>query len=159
MEAEMLAAPEAGVLNRNTALLDYRRAEQRKADQERLRLQAIADEQARKEREANERKAAAAKKPETREKYLEAAAAVQTAPVVHVAPEIPKVAGMSTRKTCKAEIVDRQALLAFIFQHARNDLITINEKELDRLAKSLKQAASIPGVRFFEQETLASGSY
>jgi hypothetical protein len=133
------------------AMLSFQQAEQKRADDERRRLQAEADERARREREALEKKAAAAKKPETKEKYIEAAAAVAPAPVVHVATVAPKVAGVATKKVWTFQITDA-ALVP-------RDFLTIDEKKLGQYARAMKEGANVAGVRFYAEESLSSKGY
>lgn len=131
----------------------WQQAEEEKRQAEQRRLQAEADEKARREREALEKRAAAARKPETQQRHMEAAAQVQ-APVV-VVPPPPKIAGAVSRETWKAQIVDRATLLHWIFENNRCDLVLVNEKELERLAKSQQGMAQVPGVRFYAERDLA----
>lgn len=138
-------------------MLGYQDEQRRIAEAEQRRLQAIADEKARKEREALEAKAAAAKKPETQAKYAEAAAAVAPAPVVYVPTAAPKIAGTSIRRTWKAAVVDHAAFFKFVCESKRDDLIMVNDKAIDSYAKSMGERASMPGVKFTEVSTLASG--
>lgn len=137
-------------------MLAYTAEQERIAEDERRKLQAIADEKARKEREALEAKARAAKKPETREKYAEAAAAVAPAPVIHVAPAVPKVAGVTVRETWTFEVKDRQAFMEWAAGAKRFDLLEPNEKMLGAIAKAQKEAASIPGIQFRKEANVAS---
>lgn len=140
------------------AMLGYQRVEQEKAETERRRLQAIADEAARKERERLEKLAASAKKPETKEKYAEAAAAVAPAPVVHVAPPVPKVAGITTSETWTGEVVNLAEFYAFVFENKRFELVTPNDKAIQQLARSLKNGAQIPGLRFSPKQVMSARS-
>ena len=78
------------------AMLCYQEREENKRRIEQVRLQAAADLRARKEREALEAAAKRAKKPETQQRYEEAAAAV-VAPVIEVASQAPSIDGISTR--------------------------------------------------------------
>jgi len=137
-EAEQLA---------KQAMLAYQRAEDAKRLAEQRKLQAEADERARREREALAKKAAAAKKPETRERYQEAAAAV-VAPVVSVASQTPAVTGLTTRKVWKARVVDAAKV--------PRDFLAVDERKLDQYAKAMRDAASVPGVEFYQEEILAS---
>jgi len=122
-------------------------------DQERVRieaqrkLQAEADEAARKERERLEREAAKLKTPELREQRLEQAAAV-IAPVVTVASVAPVVSGQSVRKTWTAKVVDVSLV--------PREWMVVNEKALDSFAKATKGAVKVPGVEFVEVASLAS---
>lgn len=156
-EKKQLAPLVAAELLVKRRMLGYQDEQNRIAQAEQRRLQAIADEKARKEREELERKAAAAKKPETKAKWEEAAAQVAPAPVIHVATAAPKVAGTSIRKTWKAAVVDHAAFFKFVCESKRDDLILVNDKALDSYAKSMAERASMPGVKFTEVSTLASG--
>jgi len=138
----------------------YERDQKAKAEEEERRLNAEAQERERREREANLKRAAEAKKPETRAKYEEAAANVAPAPVVRVQPNIPKANGQVNRTLWDAEIVDRDAFLGWLFDGKRDpfreQFISINDKELRSYATRMKQGAQkIPGVRFFDKTSRA----
>jgi hypothetical protein len=134
--------------------LAWQQAEEDKRLAEQRRLQAAADEEARKKREAMEAMAARCKKPETIAKWEEAAANVAPAPVVIIPPP-PKIAGAVARETWKAQITDPAALWNWIFDNRRSDLVQLNGKELDRLAKAQQGQAQVPGVRFYVERDLA----
>ncbi len=98
------------------------------------------------EAEAAERKAAAAAvKVEAK---VEQAASV-TAPVVEVSTVTPKIEGSSVRKTWKARVTD-------IAQVPREYLI-VNQQALDAFAKATKGSVKLPGVEFYEEQSLAIG--
>lgn len=193
-------------------MLAYQQAEQAKAEDERRRLQAIADEQARREREKIEQaaakqraieaearaKAEAARQAEEkarreaesasaaqRKKLLAAAEAarleseaaerkaasaaakaevkedaaiVVVAPVVAVVTSAPKIAGVSTRKTWTAEVIDQAAFIAWACEAKRFDLLLPNNEVLKALAKGLREAASMPGVKFSAVESMSAKS-
>jgi hypothetical protein len=180
-------------------MLGFQEAERAKAEAERRRLQAIADEAARKEREKieqaaakqraieeeNRRKAEAARQAALAEEdaakrkklqeeaeaadrkaaaaaakveVKEEAAAAVVAPVIAVASAAPKMAGISTSKRWKAEIVDLPAFLAYCCEAKRTDLLLPNYSVLEALAKGLKEMASIPGVKFAPVETMSARS-
>ena len=180
-------------------MIAYEKEQQRIAEAERRRLQAIADEQARKEREKIEQarakqaaieaearrvaEAARLKAEETanaakRKKLLEEAASAEriaaraaakqevaeenaaavVAPVIAVASAAPKTAGISVRKSWKAEIVDLSAFLLFACENKRTDLLLPNMKVLEALAKGLKDQAAIPGVKFSEESVMSASS-
>ena len=71
-----------------------------------------------------------------------------SAPVVVARPETAKVAGVSSRTTWKAVVVDLRALVRYV---AENDgwvhLLDANTAALNNLARSQKGALRIPGVR------------
>ena len=122
-------------------------------DQERIRieaqrkLQAEADEVARRERERLMREAAKLKTTELREQRMEQAASV-IAPVVQVASVAPVVSGQSVRKTWTAKVVDA-ALVP-------REWMVVNQSALDAFARSTKGAVKVPGVEFVEVASLAS---
>ena len=112
---------------------------------EQRRLQAIADETARKERERLLKRAAALKTPEKKEEAQEQAAEV-AAPLVQVAaPEKQK--GESTSKKWKARITDEQAV--------PREWLIINEKALNAFARSTKGKVPVAGVEFYSESVLS----
>lgn len=136
----------------NQKAKDYVIAEKRKREQEQADAQRLLNEAADKARKELEAKAAKAKKPETREKYEEQAAAIATPTVI--AREAPKVEGMNFVAKWKSRIVDEKAFFEFICANKRRDLIDgFNTKVLDAMAVSLKKEMGIPGVEAFEDLT------
>lgn len=118
----------------------------------RKKLMAAA-EAARLESEAAERKAAAAA---AKVEVAEEKSAAVVAPVIAVASAAPKVAGVSTRKTWTAEVIDLPAFLAWACEAKRYDLLLPNNDVLKALAKGLREAASMAGVKFSEVSTLSA---
>ncbi len=142
-------------LKRKCLLFDQDQEHERKIEQ--IRLQALADEAARKERERLEKEAAKLKTPELREARLEQAAAV-TAPVITVAaPEKPK--GESTRKVWKARLVNKQALLEYAASpnELASSFLSFDQSAANRFAASTKGAVSMCGIEFYEESQLAIG--
>ena len=139
-------------------MIVFQTEQERIRQQEQARLQAQADEAARRERERLEKEAARLKTPEKKEERLAQAAAV-AAPVVTVASAAPVIAGQSLRKTWKARIVDPKAAateaLAFPDWQA---YITINQGEFNKFAARTKGAVQISGVEFYEDTSLASSA-
>lgn len=120
---------------------------------ERQRLQAIADEQARKERERLEREASKLKTPELREQRLSAAAAVQ-APIVQVAPAVQKQEGESTRTIWKAKITDITKIPGnYYLQNPK--VIEAIQSAMDKFAVATKGAVPVDGVKFFSEQSIA----
>lgn len=140
-------------------MLDYSTEQERIRMAEQRRLQAEADERARKEREALEKKAARMKSEEKAEALREQAAMV-AAPVVSVARDmVPEVKGQSIRKTWKARIVDqKKAVTAILGLPDWAAFVKVNESEFNRFAARTKGAAALDGVEFYEESTLASSS-
>lgn len=70
------------------------------------------------------------------------------APVVHIAPEVAKVNGVSSRQNWKAEVVDEMALIRHVAAHPEwAHLLSPNMVALNGLARSQRDALRIPGVR------------
>lgn len=128
--------------------LTYQREEERKRAEEERRLQAEADEAARKERERLEKKAAKLKTPEKREALLEEAKTIE-APVISIASRAQKVVGVATRKIWRARITDEKAI--------PREWLVPNEKALNEFAKATKGKMVVPGVEFYAEENLAVG--
>ena len=127
-------------------VITWQEAEAEKARAEQARLQAEADERARKLKEQLEREAAKLKSPEKKQERLEAAAAV-VAPVVHVAAPVAAVktqrrwfvAGVDKAAIIKAAAADSLGIL--------NGFLEINATALQR-AKSANPELQVPGVTF-----------
>ena len=122
---------------------------------EQARLQAEADEAARKERERLEKEAAKLKTPEKREERLAQAAAV-AAPVIQVAaPE--KVEGVSARKVWSAQIIDMKDLVkaAAGGNELAMSFLSFNQSAASATARATKGAVNVPGVKFVESASLA----
>jgi predicted component of type VI protein secretion system len=133
-------------------VLAWQQQELERAAAEQRRLQAEADERARKEREALEKKAAKLKTPEKAEALRAQAAAVQ-APIVQVAVNTVDAA---TRTTWKGEVVDIAALLAAATPGSvAASFITINQQAVDAFARSTKGKVPVAGVLFKAVESLA----
>ena len=120
-------------------------AEQRRiAAEEARRLEAIARE-AEETRRLNEAVAL-----EDAGDVEDAEAVLNEAPapvVVHVAPAVATVEGVSTRTTWKAEVTDKAALVAYVTAHPEwLHLLDPNMPALNALARSAREGLSIPGV-------------
>jgi len=136
------------------AMLVYNAEQQRLAAVEQEKLRAIAEEQARKEREkleAQALKAMESGKEEKAEELLSCAETVQ-AFVPIVTPQVSTVSGVSTRKTWKAKVVNPSLVPAY---SGDIELRKIDQGQLDRIAKMTSGSAKIPGVEFYEESSLA----
>lgn len=126
-------------------------------EKERARLQAIADEKARKERERLEKEAEKLKTPELKEARLEEAAAI-VAPVVQVA-EPEKAKGEATKLFWKARLVDKGALIAAAANG--NDLaatlLSFDQYAANKTASATKGNVTLSGVEFYSLRNLAIG--
>ena len=126
------------------AIVAYDSEQERKREEERRRLQAEADERARKEREALEKKAAQMKTPEKREEYLERASEV-AAPKIAI-PEPVRPENTSTQRPWKARVVNAE-ILPRLF-------LVPDQKALDDFAKATKGAEKVAGVEFYQEARL-----
>jgi len=115
---------------------DWEAEKRRRAAEEQRRLQAEADEKARKEREALERKAQAMKTEAKREEYRERAEMV-SAPVVAVTPE--KTSGVKLRESWRFAIEDAAAI--------PREYLVPDEKAIGAVVRAMKGRTNIPGVR------------
>lgn len=136
------------------------RAEQERLAREAAEREAAAQAEAEKliaagdDEKAAEVQAAAAMEAAT----LTATAELMTAPVV--AAPVAKVAGVSMRGVWKAEVTDKAALIAFAATNPQfQGLLDMNTSALNQMAKAMKDAMQIPGVRAFEDKQLASRSF
>lgn len=128
-------------------LRDFDREQEALRIAEQKKLQAEADARAAKRRGDLEKKAAAAKRPETQAKYQQQAQQVAT-PVVSVAPVTPQVNGLVKRKVWKFRIVDAQAI--------PREYLKVDEERLGRYARAMGANARVAGVTFFQEEQLAA---
>jgi regulator of protease activity HflC (stomatin/prohibitin superfamily) len=133
-----------GIVKR--AMLTFSQEQERIRRAEEARLQAEADERARKERERLEKEAAKLKTPELKEERLAQAQAVM-APVVSVASVVESVQGVATKKLWKARVTD--------FDKLPKSWCLPNQKALDDFAKSTKGQVAVEGVEFYFEESLA----
>lgn len=130
-------------------------------EQERIRreAEAKAQEEARKERERLEAQAARAAEKGKAEKAaaIEAAAAAVVTPVI--APSIPKIAGLSTRTTYRAEVTSKLDLVkAVAAGSVPLNALDPNMTFLNNQARVLKEDLVYPGVRAVQETGLASRS-
>lgn len=93
-ESQMLTPLEEAERAVKKKAAEYQTAENKSRIEDQRKLQAEADEQARKDRERLEKEAAKLKTPERRESRMAEAAAV-AAPVISIAHTVPKVKGVS----------------------------------------------------------------
>ena len=146
---------EAAECTVKTTVMTYDQEQEHIRLDEQRRLQAIADETARKERERLEKEAAKLKTPELREARLEQAAAL-IAPVVTIAePEKPK--GESTRKLWRARLTDKAALIQAAAQgnEIAATCLTFDQTAANKLATAMKGAVPVPGIEWYSETSLA----
>lgn len=153
---EMLSPLEQAEKILKNKQIAYNQEQQRKAAEEQRRLQAEADARAERERQRLLKEAEKLKTPELKEERLRQAEEVE-APVVTVQTEVPKVQGQSFRKTWKAEIVDKKA---FVEAALKDDnllaFLEIDMSKMNKLAAATKGQINYPGIKFFEDTSMAS---
>ena len=130
-------------------------------EQERIRreAEAKAQEEARKERERLEAQAAKAAEKGKVEKSeaLQAQAAAVVAPIL--APTLPKIAGLSTRITYRAEVVGKLELVkAVVAGLVPLNALDPNMTFLNQQARAMREDLTYPGVRVVTDTGLASRS-
>lgn len=130
-------------------------------EQEKIRLaaQAKAEEAARKERERLEKQAQKAAEQGKAEKAAQLETRAQTVATPVIASSTPKLEGISTRVSWKAEVVDKMALVKAVA--AGTVPLTALEPNLTFLgqqARSLKSELNYPGIRVFEDRGISSRS-
>lgn len=156
-------------------MLAYTTEQERIAAAERRAQEAaIRAEQERLAKEAAEREAAAASEAaalmaagdENGAAEVQAKAAIEAISLASVstvmtvtqaAPAVAKVSGVSTRTTWKAETINKAELVAYVAANPQFlHLLDVNTSALNQLAKAMKETLALPGVRVFEEKTLAS---
>lgn len=162
-EEEARARAEAG---KKAAELRARIGAQLRADEERARIETERLEAERQAALADGNTVAAAKLESKLEKVAEVSAIkqdaaaeqialVQAAPVA-VAVET-KVSGISTRTNWKATVTDMATFLSCVSANPQYlNLVKVDEKALNQMAKALKSNLNIPGVKVEEERILAS---
>lgn len=136
-------------------LLGYQQEQERKRREEEARLAEIA----RKEQERLEARAVKADDKGKTEKAdeLRAQAATVAAPIVE--RTVPKLAGISTRKTYSYRVTDLKALCAGIAAGTvPANAVIDNGPVLNKLATALKDEFKYPGVELVTNESIASRS-
>jgi hypothetical protein len=149
-QAEAPLVEAEGVLAGALRAYDDAAEEARRLEEERLQAEAQAAEEQRviETAAALETVAAEVGDETLREQAHEMIAAPVVAPTVHVASSTPAVSGISHRTTWHAEVTDIKALCRAIADGTQPaTLVTANMTVLNGLARSLKNALTVPGVR------------
>lgn len=124
----------------------------REAEERRLRMETerLAAEQREREIEEAEAQGATAAEVKTM-----AETPLAIAPVV-VNRSVPRVAGISSSETWKWEVTDKQKLDRFIAANpSYSNLTTPNAVAIGGMARSLKSAMNIPGIKVWPATTIA----
>lgn len=132
----------------------------RHEEERRLREEARQREETRRLEEAAalEREAAATGDEELREEAAALIAAPVEAPVVTIQPTTPKVAGIVRREVWKADVTDLAKLVKAAAENPQYlNLLLANNTALQQMAKALKGAMAIPGVRVYAESQIAAG--
>lgn len=139
------------ILQIKGAMGAYIRDEEIKA----AKARAEAEAKAAAERKALEEAAAKAESPEEAQAIQEAASMMTAEPVAQTAPA--KAAGVTTRKTWKGRVTNKQVLLAFIAQHPEYlELVEIKQGALDRIIHAAGGTLCFPGVENIEETSVVS---
>ena len=139
------------------SILAYQEVEERK----RLEAQAAAAQALRKEREKLEAQAARALATGKLEKAEALRITAEAIPErMEIAPTATKVAGLASRSTWRAELVDKLALVTYVAQHPEwLNLLEPNMTAINGLARSQKSALAIPGIRAVQEKQLAARAF
>lgn len=131
------------------------------AEQERARLAAEREAQARIEAQVRaDREAAVQAANDSGNEEL--AQAIERAPLppvaVTVQSSVPKVEGVQVRSTWKAHVYDVIGLLLWVAESPEDRLqyIVVNESALNQLARNTRGGATVTGVEFREHKTVAA---
>jgi exonuclease VII large subunit len=132
-------------------MIDYTNEQERKAREEQLRLQRIAEQEAEKERkriEAQIQRAEASGKLEKAGMLKERKEDVEVLTVPVVAPRIETPKGVSFREAWSAEVTNIDLV--------PREYLMVNLQALNKVAQATKGSLVIPGVKFNCEKILAS---
>lgn len=137
-----------GIIKRSVS--GYQQEQERIRQEEERRLRAEAEERARQER-ARELAELEASKPSVEEYVAVSERPLEVAPT-YAPPMVQKVAGVSSRESWKADVTDIGALIGFVAQNRQYmNLLTANTTAVNAMARSLKSAMAIPGIRTYNE--------
>lgn len=132
-------------------MIGYTNEQERKAREEQLRLQKIADAEAARQKKILDEKIARAEASGKTEKAEELQMQKETiTPIVApiIAPQIETPKGVSYREQWSAEIIDEKLI--------PREYLIVNLQALNKIAAATKGTISVPGVRFVSTKILAS---
>lgn len=135
------------------AMMDWRAAEQRKADEAAFKLRADQQKKRDEEKAALAEAAAEAGDTELAQTILEEH--VEPAPIV-IKPDIPKIEGLSVREDWDFEVTDWKQIPARFHrmeQNAKGEWSCKAPQDIGAEVRRMKQTANIPGVRAYKVET------
>ncbi len=153
MERALLKAPDSAKIEATAKVTAYEEAERKRAEEEARRK----EEEARK---AEEERLIADAEVAQREGRTEDAEAILSepvsAPVVAPAPEISRVAGVSSVTRYSATVTDLLLLVKHAAAHPEYlNLLTPNSVALNQLARAQRENLKIPGVRVLKEVSKA----
>lgn len=142
-----------GILKEKAGAWDTEQDRIRRAEQ--ARLQAEAEERARKEREKALKAAEKLKTPELKEQRIAEAEAIE-APAIEI-PEAPKAEGESYRTIWKSRLVDIGALIeaAAAGNDAARSMLAFDAVAANGFARGTKGSVKVPGVEIYSEKSLA----
>jgi len=137
-------------------MLEWKLEEDRKAEEERIKLQKEVEAKAEREREKLLKKSENMKTESKQEEYMERAENVVT-PIIEVQSKAEKVKGVSVSTTYEFEIVDKKEFV----KAATNDdnllgFIEINLSGLNKIAKATKGNVNYPGLKVNEKKLMST---
>lgn len=140
-----------------SSMNQYNEDQENKREAEQRRLDAEA------RRREEDRRLSAAADLEDEGNSVEAERVFNTpAPVVAVvaAPVAPKVAGVSTRKTWKARVVDKQTALEYVVANFAvfGHLVDFDSAKLDRMARDMDGQIPIEAIETYQERGISAGS-
>jgi len=141
-----------GIIKRTVSA--YKQEQERIRIEEERRLRAEAEERARQERERElaEVEAAGA----TVEEYVAVSERPLEVVPTYAPSTVQKVQGISSRESWKAEVTDLGALIGFIAQNRQyTNLLEPNNTAVNAMARSLKSAMAIPGIRVYNEAVVS----
>lgn len=154
-EKAQLAPVERAIGAIDQGILAYQREQERQRQEEERHLREIARKQ---EEERRLQEAIELEADGDTEAAEEALTAPVMAPIVRLAPAVPKVAGLSSRKTWEATVTNKLRFIHYVAEHPEmQHLLDVNMPNANAMARSMKDAGTIPGLSFDEKSSLASG--
>lgn len=149
------------ILKRGLSAYETEQELRRREEQRRLQAQALKDAEDRLLAEAADLERVALAGPEPDIDALSEAHRLLEEPIdvpsVIVPKRTPTVSGVSYRELWRAEVTDLKALCRAIADGSQPvTLVTANASALNGLARSLKGAARVPGVKFVSERTVAA---
>lgn len=151
-EAELLKPLSEAEAHLKTQISRFQLEQERIRREEQRRLEAEAQRRAEEEREALLLQAEDAGAT-AEEVSAMAEMPLAVAPVVEVAVGAPKPGGVVIRRTWKAVVEDKSKLVTFVAANSSMlHLLVPDQSALNAMAKAMKSAGAIPGVKFYEEQ-------